>query len=105
MNISKGESGIPAIITGRIASFAAADNAAASVTLQSVPIPGTGDQSCVPGDIIFVRPRTHIANLMWGPGSCTVAGTALIPVTNPTAGAINPAAAAYDFMIVRTSAD
>lgn len=98
MQANSSPSGVPVLITGLIASFDAADCAAAEVTLQSVP-----NLPCIPGDMVLVRPTTHHAGLGWCPGSCTVAGTALIPVVNPTAGPINPAAAAYGYCIIRTS--
>jgi hypothetical protein len=103
MQMQKSTSGVPGIISGQTAAFDAASCGAAAVTLQSVPIPGNGDGSCIPGDIIIVRPRTAIANLQWGPGSCTVAGTAIIPVTNPTAAPIDPASTAFDYVIIRTN--
>lgn len=100
MIVNKSPSGRPALITGRITSFDAASCGAAAVTLQSVPVP-----EAEPGDLVIVRPTTHIANLGWLPGSCTVAGTALIPVVNPTAAPIDPAAAAYGYQISRLQAD
>lgn len=100
MIINKSPSGREAILTGPIASFDGANVPAASVVIQSIP-----SLPCVPGDVVLVRPRTGIANLLWGSGSCTVAGTALVPVVNPTAGAIDPAAVAYDYVVIRTSVE
>lgn len=100
MIINKSPSGREAILTGPIASFDGANVAAASVVIQSIP-----NLPCLPGDIVLVRPRTGIAGLVWGVGSCTVAGTALVPSCNPTAGAIDPAAVAYDYTVIRTSVE
>jgi hypothetical protein len=96
MSNKKSASGAPSEITGTIAAFDAASCAAASVTVQSVPIP-----QCLPGDIITVIPAGALANLLFGSGRCAVAGTALIPVCNPTAAPIDPAVAAYLFAITR----
>lgn len=96
MNVNQSPSGTPAIVTGVIASFDAADNPALVITVQSVPVP-----EARVGDIVMVVPTPGIADLSFGPGVCAVAGTALIPVTNPTAGAINPAAQAYRYVIFR----
>jgi len=98
MSSNKSPSGAPAIITGLIASFDAADNPALVITVQSVPVP-----EAQVGDTVLVVPTPGIADLSFGPGTCAVAGTALIPVTNPTAGAINPAAQAYRYVVFRVA--
>lgn len=95
MSNKRSPSGAPTELSGVIAAFNPASNGADAVTLQSVPCP------CLPGDIITVIPTPAIANLAWGPGACTVAGTALIPVTNPTAAPIDPIAQAFAFIIQR----
>jgi hypothetical protein len=96
MSIKKSPSGAPAEINGTIPSFDAASCGAAAVTVQSVPVPGV-----LPGDLVTVVPTPGIANLLWGTGRCAVAGTALIPVVNPTAAPIDPVAQAYLFEISR----
>lgn len=100
MSANKSPSGAPALITGLIASFDAADCPALVITVQSVPVP-----EAQVGDTVLVVPTPGIANLSFGPGTCAVAGTALIPVENPTAGAINPAAQAYRYVVIRAAAD
>lgn len=98
MQANSSPSGVPIMITGLIAAFDPAACGAAAVTLQSI-----AGLPCIPGDLVIVRPTTHIADLGWLPGSCTVAGTALVPVVNPTAAPIDPAAGAYGYCIIRTT--
>jgi hypothetical protein len=92
---NEGASGAPVLRSGSL-TFDAASCGADAVTLQSVTIAGV-----VPGDIVLFRPRTATANLAWAPGSCTVAGTAIVPAINPTAGAIDPASGTYDYTLIR----
>ncbi len=77
--------------------FDAASCGSAAVTIQAVPI-----AEAQPGDTIFLTPRAD-PSVAVGilPGYCLVAGTARVPFVNPTAGALDPASATYDYRILR----
>lgn len=96
MSGRKSGSGATAFITGVVAAFDAADCPPLVTTVQSVPVP-----EALVGDTVLVVATPGIANISTAPGTCAVAGTALIPFNNPTAGAINPAAQAYAYVVFR----
>lgn len=76
----------------------AASCGAAAVTLQSVLIPEVR-----PGDTVLLTPPGAGLSVAVGvlPGYCNVAGTAIVPFVNPTAGALDPASAVYDYVLIR----
>lgn len=78
--------------------FDAASCGSAAVTVQSVPIVGV-----LPGDIVLMAPVDGALSVAVaiGVGGCTVAGTALVPFINPTAGALDPASETYTFSVIR----
>lgn len=84
-------------LTGTVV-FDAASCGAAAVTVQSVPIVGVK-----PGDVVLLAPADGALSVavMIGVGSCAVADTALVPMVNPTAGALDPASETYTFVIIR----
>lgn len=78
--------------------FDAASCGPAAVTVQSVPL-----ADVKPGDIVLLAPADGALSVAVaiGVGGCAVAGTALVPFSNPTAGALDPASETYTFMILR----
>lgn len=67
-----------------------------AVTIQALALPGV-----VPGDMVLMAPKADLTNLNIGVGYCLVAGTARIPVSNPTTGALDPAAQDFDVTIFK----
>jgi hypothetical protein len=96
MTQKRSPSGKPARLTGTVV-VDIASVPAASVALTSVPIPGVQV-----GDTVFLTPSAN-PSVAVGilPGYCAVAGTAIFPVVNPTAGALDPASATYRYAILR----
>lgn len=97
MNSRMGASGpvtsIKGTVTVDLPSAGAAAITPASIALADV----------LPGDIITIVPPAgglSVAVAML-PGYCAVAGTAIIPVVNPTAGALDAASAVCDYEIRR----
>ena len=99
MLAGKSPSGVPVFYQGLVAAFDAADCPALVTTVQSVPVP-----EAQVGDTILLVATPGIADISTAPGTCAVAGTALIPFNNPTAGAINPAAQDYRYVGFRKAA-
>lgn len=93
----KSSSGSEFILSGNLVAIDLANVAAASVLDAAFLVPGSQV-----GDIALVSPNPAIVNLSFGVGVCRVAGTVQVPVTNPTAGAINPAAQDFKFSLQRT---
>jgi len=91
-----GESGLISELSGSVV-FDAASCGAAAVTLQSVPI-----AEVAPGDTVLLTPVAALSVAVAAlPGYCTAAGTAVVPFVNPTAGALDPASATYNYRILR----
>lgn len=84
-------------IKGQV-TFDAASCGAAAVTIQTVPIPGA-----LLGDLVLLTPPAAGLSVAVGvmPGYVSAAGTAKVPFVNPTAGALDPASAVYDYLLFR----
>lgn len=79
--------------------FDAADCGAAAITIQTVTIAGAKV-----GDIVLLTPpaaglSVAVASM---PGYVSAADTCKVPFVNPTAGALNPASAVYDYCLFRS---
>jgi hypothetical protein len=93
----KPPSGPGNIYAGQV-TFDAASCGAAAVTLQAVPI-----AEALPGDTVLLTPPPAGLSVAVAacPGYCSVAGTCQVPFVNPTAGALDPASAVYDYVLIR----
>lgn len=80
--------------------FDAASCGAAAVTLQTVTIPGAQV-----GDVVlFTPPAAGLSVAVAAmPGYVSAANTAKVPFVNPTAGALDPASATYDYILFRAT--
>lgn len=78
--------------------FDAASCGAAAITIQTVTIP-----DATPGDTVLLTPPAAGLSVAVGvlPGYVSAANTAKVPFVNPTAGALDPASATYDYVLVR----
>jgi hypothetical protein len=78
--------------------FDAASCGAAAVTIQTVTIPGA-----LPGDVVLLAPPAAGLSVAVsvGVGYVSAADTCKVPFTNPTAGALDPASAVYDYVLLR----
>ncbi len=78
--------------------FDAASCGSAAVTIQTVTIPGAK-----PGDIVLLAPPAAGLSVAVsiGIGYVSAADTCKVPFTNPTAGALDPASATYDYCLMR----
>lgn len=90
-------SGIVTRIKGQV-TFDAASCGAAAVTIQTVTIPGAQ-----PGDSVLLTPPAAGLSVAVGvlPGYVSVLNTAKVPFVNPTAGALDPASAVYEYVLFR----
>lgn len=86
-------------IKGQV-TFDAASCGAAAVTIQTVTIPGAKV-----GDIVLLTPPPGGLSVAVGvlPGYVSAADTAKVPFVNPTAGALDPASAVYDYLLFRST--
>jgi hypothetical protein len=80
-----------AIITKDIAEVGAAACLDVTVTVPS---------QCVPGDFVIVNLPALTANLNVGNAHVSAAGTVKFRITNPTAGAIDPASMSVYVMVL-----
>gem|GEM_PF-2533957 len=71
---------------------------AAAVTLQTVTIPGAQL-----GDVVLMSPPAGGLSVavMCGVGYVSAANTVKMPVVNPTAGALDPASAVFEYCLYR----
>lgn len=73
---------------------------AAAVTLQDIALPGT-----LLGDVVLLSPPAAGLSVavMCGVGYVTAVNTVRMPVVNPTAGALDPASAKFEYIIFRAT--
>lgn len=73
---------------------------AAAVTIQTVSLPG-----CLLGDVVLLAPPLAGLSVavMCGVAYVSAAGTVKMPVVNPTAGALDPASAVFEYIIFRAT--
>jgi hypothetical protein len=90
-------SGEVVVQTGSVI-FDAADCAAASVTPQTVTIPGVAA-----GDgVLLIPPAAGLGvALAIGIGYGSAPNTAVVPFTNPSAGALNPGSLTYGYRVFK----
>jgi hypothetical protein len=71
---------------------------AAAVTIQTVTIPGA-----LLGDVVLMSPPAAGLSVavMCGVGYVSAANTVKLPVVNPTAGALDPASATFEYTLFR----
>lgn len=75
---------------------------AASVTIQTLTVPGA-----LPGDAVLLTPPAGGLSVAvaCGVGYVSAANTVKMPVTNPTAGALDPASATFGYVLFRATPD
>jgi hypothetical protein len=73
---------------------------AASVTIQTVTVPGAQL-----GDVVLMGPPAAGLSVavMCGVGYVSAANTVKMPVVNPTAGALDPASAVFEYCLFRAT--
>ena len=73
---------------------------AAAVTIQTVTIPGAQL-----GDVVLLSPPLAGLSVavMCGVGYVSAANTVKLPVVNPTAGALDPASAVFEYCLFRAT--
>lgn len=93
----KSPSGPSEGLSGQV-TFDAASCGSAAVTIQTVTIPGA-----LPGDSVILSPPAAGLSVAVavGVGYVSAADTCKVPFINPTAGALDPASAVYDFVLIR----
>lgn len=93
----KPPSGPVNMFSGQV-TFDAASCGAAAVTLQTVPI-----AEAQLGDTVLLTPPAAGLSVAVGvlPGYVAAAGSTRVPFVNPTAGALDPASAVYDYILIR----
>ncbi|HEX2599580.1 MAG TPA: hypothetical protein VHL05_12435 [Terriglobales bacterium] len=91
-----GEAG-PVIVQGGTISFDAASCGSAAITLQTVTIAGAR-----PGDVVlFIPPAGGLSvAVQVGVGYVSANDTVKVPFCNPTAAALDPGTATFDYVII-----
>lgn len=99
MSDRKSPSGPTSALEGTI-TFDAASCPASAVTTQTLTIVGAK-----PGDIVLLAPPAAGLSVAVniGIGYVSAADTCKVPFTNPTAGALDPASAVYNYSLLRSN--
>lgn len=98
MGVARNSPSGPVVALKGQVTFDAASCGAAAVTIQTVTITGA-----LPGDVVLLTPPAGGLSVAVGvlPGYVSAADTAKVPFVNPTAGALDPASAIYEYTLLR----